>query len=149
VIFGDVRTPLTDDVREFLFCLADEGLPLNGWGDLDAAGLQLMRERLPGGGALGDSPDGLVLARRRATLLHSLCDAGRLVEARSGALQLTPLGWEFLGLPEAAQLGFVFLRRRTVGRSTAPPDPSPSQPSPGRSEPISPGRQDLLVVPGW
>ena len=99
---------LTDDVREFLFCMADEGLPLNGWGDLDAAGLRLVRERLPGGGALGDGPDGLALARRRATLLHSLCDAGRLVEARSGALRLTPLGWEFLGLPEAAQLGFVF-----------------------------------------
>jgi hypothetical protein len=24
---------LTDDVREFLLCLADEGLPLTGWGE--------------------------------------------------------------------------------------------------------------------
>ena len=26
---------LTDDVREFLLCLADDSLPLTGWGDLD------------------------------------------------------------------------------------------------------------------
>ena len=31
---------LTDDVREFLLCLADEGLPLTGWGDLDPADLR-------------------------------------------------------------------------------------------------------------
>ena len=37
---------LTDDVREFLRCLADEGLPLTGWGDLDPAGLRTVRERL-------------------------------------------------------------------------------------------------------
>ena len=54
---------LTDDVREFLSCLADEGLPLTGWGDLDPASLRTVRERLPGGGALGDGPDGLALAR--------------------------------------------------------------------------------------
>ena len=41
---------LTDDVREFLHCLADEGLPLTGWGDLDPASLRFVRERLPGGG---------------------------------------------------------------------------------------------------
>jgi hypothetical protein len=99
---------LTDDVREFLLCLADEGLPLTGWGDLDQVSLRTVRERLPGGGALGDGPDGLALARRRTTLLRSLCDAGRLTEAQSGVLQLTPLGREFLDLPAAAQLGFVF-----------------------------------------
>jgi len=99
---------LTDDVREFLLCLADEGLPLTGWGDLDPASLRTVRERLPGGGALGDGPDGLALARRRTTLLRSLCDAGRLTEAESGLLQLTELGREFLDLPDAAQLGFVF-----------------------------------------
>jgi len=99
---------LTDDVREFLLCLADEGLPLTGWGDLDPASLRTVRERLPGGGALGDGPDGLALARRRTTLLRSLCDAGRLTQAESGLLQLTELGREFLDLPDAAQLGFVF-----------------------------------------
>jgi hypothetical protein len=98
---------LTDDVREFLLCLADDGLPLTGWGDLDPAGLRLMSRRLPGGG-VDDRPEGLALARRRATLLRSLCDAGRLAEARDGALRLTPLGREFLDLPAAAQLGFVF-----------------------------------------
>ena len=40
---------LTDDVREFLLCLADEGLPLTGWGDLEPASLRIVRERLPGG----------------------------------------------------------------------------------------------------
>jgi hypothetical protein len=98
---------LTDDVREFLLCLADDGLPLTGWGDLDPAGLRLMSQRLPGGG-VDDRPEGLALARRRATLLRSLCDAGRLAEARDGALRLTALGREFLDLPAAAQLGFVF-----------------------------------------
>ena len=99
---------LTDDVREFLCCLADEGLPLTGWGDLDQASLRTVKERLPGGGAGGDSPDGLALARRRTSLLRSLCDAGRLTEAEGGLLQLTDLGHEFLDLPDAAQLGFVF-----------------------------------------
>jgi hypothetical protein len=99
---------LTDDVREFLLCLADEGLALTGWGDLDPASLRIVRERLPGGGALGDGPDGLALARRRTTLLRSLCDAGRLTETEAGLLQLSPLGREFLDLPDAAQLGFVF-----------------------------------------
>jgi hypothetical protein len=99
---------LTDDVREFLLCLADEGLPLTGWGELEPASLRTVRERLPGGGALGDGPDGLALARRRTALLRSLCDAGRLTEAQAGLLQLTPLGREFLDLPDAAQLGFVF-----------------------------------------
>jgi len=98
---------LTDDVREFLLCLADDGLPLTGWGDLDPAALRLMCQRLPGG-AVDDRPEGLALARRRATLLRSLCDAGRLAEARDGALRLTALGREFLDLPAAAQLGFVF-----------------------------------------
>ena len=28
---------LTDDIREFLRCLADDGLPLTGWGELDPA----------------------------------------------------------------------------------------------------------------
>ena len=37
---------LTDDVHEFLCCLADEGLPLTGWGDLDQASLRTVRERL-------------------------------------------------------------------------------------------------------
>jgi hypothetical protein len=98
---------LTDDLREFLLCLAGDGLPLTGWGDLDPAGLRLMSQRLPGGG-VDDRPEGLALARRRATLLRSLCDAGRLAEARDGALRLTALGREFLDLPAAAQLGFVF-----------------------------------------
>jgi hypothetical protein len=99
---------LTEDIREFLRCLADEGLPLTGWGELDPSGLRTVRERLPGGDAGGDGPDGLALARRRTTLLRSLCDAGRLTEAEAGLLQLTDLGREFLDLPEAAQLGFVF-----------------------------------------
>jgi hypothetical protein len=99
---------LTDDVREFLLCLVDEGLPLTGWGELDPASLRTVRERLPGGGALGDGPDALALARRRTALLRSLCDAGRLTEAEAGLLRLTDLGREFLDLPDAAQLGFVF-----------------------------------------
>ena len=37
---------LTDDVREFLLCLADEGLPLTGWGDLDQAGLHVLLDRV-------------------------------------------------------------------------------------------------------
>jgi hypothetical protein len=41
---------LTDDVREFLLCLADEGLPITGWGELEPASLRTVRERLPGGG---------------------------------------------------------------------------------------------------
>ena len=98
---------LTDDVREFLLCLADEGLPLTGWGELDPASLRIVRERLPGGGALGDGPDGLALARRPTTLLRSLCDAGRNTETEAG-LRLSPLGQEFLDLPDAAQLGCVF-----------------------------------------
>ena len=99
---------LTDDVREFLLCLADQGLPLTGWGELEPASLRTVRERLPGGGAGGDGPGGLALARRRTALLRSLCDAGGLAEADAGLLQLTPLGREFLALPDAAQLGFVF-----------------------------------------
>ena len=95
---------LTDDVREFLRCLDGDGLLLTGWGELDPASLRTVRERLPG----GDGPDGLALARRRTTLLRSLCDAGRLTEADAGMLQLTELGREFLDLPDAAQLGFVF-----------------------------------------
>ena len=39
-------------MREFLLCLADDGLPLTGWGDLDPAGLRLISQRLPGGAAL-------------------------------------------------------------------------------------------------
>jgi hypothetical protein len=61
---------------------------LTGWGDLDQAGLRLVSERLPGGGALGDRPEGLALARRRATLLRSLCDAAsspRRATARCGS----------------------------------------------------------------
>jgi hypothetical protein len=99
---------LTDDVREFLLCLADEGLPITGWGELEPASLRTVRERLPGGGAGGDGPGGLALARRRTALLRSLCDAGGLAETDAGQLQLTPLGREFLDLPDAAQLGFVF-----------------------------------------
>ena len=99
---------LTEDVREFLWCLAGEGLPLTGLGELDPAGLQEVSRRLPGGAALCEDPDGRALAEKRATLLRALCDAGSLVEARAGTLQLTALGWEFLGLPAAAQLGFVF-----------------------------------------
>jgi len=62
----------------------------------------------PGRRRGGDGPDGLALARRRTSLLRSLCDAGRLTEAEGGLLQLTDLGREFLDLPDAAQLGFVF-----------------------------------------
>jgi hypothetical protein len=43
---------LTDDVREFLLCLADEGLPLTGWGELDPASLRIVRER-PAAAAAG------------------------------------------------------------------------------------------------
>jgi hypothetical protein len=103
---------LTDDVREFLRCLDGDGLLLTGWGELDPASLRTVRERLPGGGAGGDGPDGLALAWRRTTLLRSLCDAGRLSEADAGMLQLTELGrllWherdallqELAGLPPA------------------------------------------------
>ncbi|HYY81199.1 MAG TPA: hypothetical protein VFD04_18755 [Actinomycetes bacterium] len=99
---------LTEDVREFLWCLAGQELPLTGWGELDPSGLRLVREWLPGGLALGDGPEGMLLARRRTSLLRALCDAGSLVEATDGQLRLTALGWEFLGLPPAAQLGFVF-----------------------------------------
>jgi len=99
---------LTGDIRSSCTDWADDGLPLTGWGDLDPAALRTVRERLPGGGTGGDGPDGLALARRRTTLLRSLCEAGRLTEAEAGLLQLTDLGREFLELPEAAQLGFVF-----------------------------------------
>ena len=47
---------LTDDVREFLLCLADEGLPLTGWGDLDPASLRIVRERLPGAARSATGP---------------------------------------------------------------------------------------------
>ena len=134
---------LTDDIREFLWCRADEGLPLTGWGELDPAGLRTVRERLPGGGAGGDGPDGLALARRRTTLLRSLCDAGRLTETEAGLLRLSPLGHEFLDLPDAAQLGFVFAAwwEGSTG-ATGPPwpcwAPSTSRPACHRSRPGSP-----------
>ena len=99
---------LTDDVREFLRCAAGQGLPLTGRGELEADGLRQVRERLPGGATLGDGAEGLALARRRAALLRALCDAGQLVETTGRTLRLSALGREFLGLPAAAQLGFVF-----------------------------------------
>jgi hypothetical protein len=54
---------LTDDVREFLLCLADEGLPLTGWGELEPASLRTVRERRrrrrrPGRPGPGPAPDG-------------------------------------------------------------------------------------------
>jgi hypothetical protein len=114
---------LTDDVREFLLCLADEGLPLTGWGDLDPASLRIVRDRLPRGWrARRRPPDGLALARRRTTLLRSLCDAGRLTETEAGLLRLSPLGREFLDLPDAAQLGFVF----AAAAAMSGPEPPPS-----------------------
>jgi hypothetical protein len=94
-------------------------------------------------------PDGLALARRRMALLRSLCDAGRLTEAEAGLLQLTDLGREFLDLPEAAQLGFVFAAwwEGSTG-ATGPPSPSSAaalararQPAPGAGRPAPrPGR---------
>ena len=66
---------LTDDVREFLCCLADEGLPLTGWGDLDQASLRTVRERLPGAGgrprrpgpcSAADQPAAVAVRRRPA-----------------------------------------------------------------------------------
>ena len=62
----------------------------------------------PAAAPAATAPTGLALARRRTSLLRSLCDAGRLTEAEGGLLQLTDLGREFLDLPDAAQLGFVF-----------------------------------------
>jgi hypothetical protein len=52
--------------------------------------------RRPGPGQTTDHPAALAVRRRPA---H---------EAEGGLLQLTPLGREFLDLPDAAQLGFVF-----------------------------------------
>jgi len=97
-----------DDVREFLWALAGGGLPLTRRGRLHLADLRRLHERLPGGGRLGRSRSAVALARRRAALLHSLCEAGRLVEVDRAALRLTSHGWEFLALPPGAQTGFVF-----------------------------------------
>jgi hypothetical protein len=107
---------LTDDVREFLRCLA---------------------------------ADGLALARRRTALLRSLCDAGRLTEAEAGLLQLTDLGREFLDLPEAAQLGFVFAAW-WEGVDWGEWAPSPLLPSP-QPLPTNPTAQPrrTMVLAGW
>ena len=53
---------------------------------------------------------------------------GGLTEAEAGLLQLTDLGREFLDLPEAAQLGFVFAAWWEGGRlgASGPPQPPPS-----------------------
>ena len=99
---------LVDDVREFLWCLAGGELPLTSRGELHLADLRRVHERLPGGGTLGDDRAEVAVARRRALLLQSLCDAGRLVELDAGAIRLTPEGWQFLALPAGAQTGFVF-----------------------------------------
>ncbi len=99
---------LVDDVREFLWCVADDDLPLTGRDELCPSGLRRAHERLPGGGPLGSDQVLPAIVRRRMALLRSLCDAGRLVEADGGHLRLSAQGWEFLGLPPGAQAGFVF-----------------------------------------
>jgi hypothetical protein len=99
---------LTDDVREFLWCIAGDGLPLTRRAELHLGDLRRIHEQLPGGGPLDGDQVRLAVARRRAALLQALGDAGRLLEARDGRLCLTPDGWEFLSMPERAQTGFVF-----------------------------------------
>ena len=99
---------LTDDVREFLWCLAGEGLPLTRRHELHLADLRRVHELLPGGGPVGTDRVRLAVARRRAALLQAIGDAGRLLEQRDQRLRLTNWGWEFLALPARAQAGFVF-----------------------------------------
>lgn len=100
---------LTEDVREFLRCVAGDGLPLTRRRELYVADLRRIHARLPGGGGpLGRDRVRLAVARRRAALLQALGDAGRLTEQRDQHLRLTTWGWEFLALPERAQTGFVF-----------------------------------------
>ena len=99
---------LTDDVREFLWCVAGDGLPLTRRSELHLADLRRVHEQLPGGGPLDGDQVRLAVARRRAALLQALGDAGRLLEERDGRLRLTSDGWEFLRLPPRAQTGFVF-----------------------------------------
>lgn len=99
---------LTEDVREFLRCVAGDGVPLTRRCELYVADLRRIHARLPGGGPLGHDRVRLAVARRRAALLQALGDAGRLIEQRDRRLKLTTWGWEFLALPERAQTGFVF-----------------------------------------
>jgi hypothetical protein len=108
VLLAGPSCRLTDDVREFLWCVAGEGLPLTRRSELHLADLRRVHAQLPGGGPLGGDQVLLAVARRRAALLQALGDAGQLLEARDGRLRLTPDGWEFLSLPERAQTGFVF-----------------------------------------
>ena len=49
---------LTDDVREFLLCLADEGLPLTGWASWTRPACGL-RGGCPAAATGGDGPGGL------------------------------------------------------------------------------------------
>jgi hypothetical protein len=99
---------LTDDVREFLWCVAGNGLPLTRRSELHLADLRRIHEQLPGGGPLGDDQVRLAVARRRAALLQALGDAGRLLDEQDQHLSLTREGWEFLSLSPRAQTGFVF-----------------------------------------
>src|SRR3954452_10592260 len=90
---------LTDDVREFLWCIAGDGLPLTRRSELHLGDLRRIHEQLPGGGPLDGDQVLLAVARRRAALLQALGDAGQLLEARDGRLRLTPGGWEVLSPP--------------------------------------------------
>jgi hypothetical protein len=108
VLLAGPSSRLTDDVREFLWCVAGEGLPLTRRSELPIADLRRVHEQLPGGGPLDGDQVRLAVARRRAALLQALGDAGRLLEQHDRRLILTSDGWEFLRLPEHAQTGFVF-----------------------------------------
>jgi hypothetical protein len=99
---------LADDVREFLWCVAGQSLPLTRRSELHLADLRRIHEQLPGGGPLDGDQVRLAVARRRAALLQALADAGRLIEVREQRLHLTGDGWEFLRLSPRAQTGFVF-----------------------------------------
>jgi hypothetical protein len=82
---------------------------------------------------------------------------GGLTEAEAGLLQLTDLGREFLDLPEAAQLGFVFAAwwEGVDWGEWAPspllpsPQPLPTNPTAWPAQDHGPGRLGRCVAPCW
>lgn len=110
---------LPHDVRELLWCVAEETLPLlhphpsarAGRPRLAPAARQRLWPRLPSSDPSGrDGATGRIVG---LDLLVELCEAGQLVEPvhagdRGWHLQLSTFGWQFLSLAQGAQVGFVF-----------------------------------------